>query len=187
MLADATERVQCCVLPAVTPLETGAGRVSNGGTEAVNLIIEKVRRLARAFRTFDHYRIRIPSTPFPRGSRTTTTPCGGCTTTRGTSASTPTDRRRRRQRRWRPRAPPPRRDDLAGLPVAWIGVGKLDLFYAEDLAHTERLTAAGVPCELVVVPGMFHGTDAGFGGKAPSMLEFRAAMRRTLGAALAPA
>jgi len=33
--------------------------VSNGGTEAVNLLIEKVRRLAHGFRTFEHYRIRI--------------------------------------------------------------------------------------------------------------------------------
>jgi transposase len=38
--------------------ETGAGRVSNGGTKAVNLLIEKVRRLAHGFRTFDHYRVR---------------------------------------------------------------------------------------------------------------------------------
>ena len=39
-----------------------------------------------------------------------------------------------------PEAAPPyaaaaRRDDLAGLPPAWIGVGELDLFYAEDLAR----------------------------------------------------
>nr|WP_231494988.1 transposase [Cellulomonas sp. KRMCY2] len=33
--------------------------VSNGGTEAINLIIEKTRRLAHGFRTFDHYRPRI--------------------------------------------------------------------------------------------------------------------------------
>ena len=33
--------------------------VSNGGTEAINLIIEKVRRLAHGFRHFDHYRLRI--------------------------------------------------------------------------------------------------------------------------------
>lgn len=33
--------------------------VSNGGTEAVNLIIEKVRRLAHGFRDFGHYRLRI--------------------------------------------------------------------------------------------------------------------------------
>jgi transposase len=34
-------------------------RVSNGGTEAINLIIEKVRRLAHGFRDFTHYRLRI--------------------------------------------------------------------------------------------------------------------------------
>jgi transposase len=33
--------------------------VSNGGTEAINLIIEKVRRLAHGFKNFDHYRLRI--------------------------------------------------------------------------------------------------------------------------------
>ncbi len=37
--------------------EAGAGRVSNGGTEAINLLIEKVRRLAHGFRTFEHYRL----------------------------------------------------------------------------------------------------------------------------------
>ena len=33
--------------------------VSNGGTEAINLITEKIRRLAHGFRDFDHYRLRI--------------------------------------------------------------------------------------------------------------------------------
>jgi Transposase len=33
--------------------------VSTGGTEAINLIIEKVRRLAHGFRDFTHYRLRI--------------------------------------------------------------------------------------------------------------------------------
>jgi transposase len=33
--------------------------VSNGGTEAINLIIEKVRRLAHGFRDFEHYRLRL--------------------------------------------------------------------------------------------------------------------------------
>jgi transposase len=35
------------------------GGVFNGGTEAINLIIEKVRRLAHRFRDFTHYRLRI--------------------------------------------------------------------------------------------------------------------------------
>ncbi len=33
--------------------------VSNGGTEAINLIIEKTRRLAHGFRNFANYRLRI--------------------------------------------------------------------------------------------------------------------------------
>ena len=32
---------------------------SNGGTEAINLITEKVRQLAHGFKDFDHYRLRI--------------------------------------------------------------------------------------------------------------------------------
>ncbi|MET0662586.1 MAG: alpha/beta hydrolase [Ilumatobacteraceae bacterium] len=50
-----------------------------------------------------------------------------------------------------------RRSDLAGLPPAWIGVGEVDLFHDEDRDYAERLVAAGVPCELVVVPGAPHG------------------------------
>ena len=37
-----------------------------------------------------------------------------------------------------------RHEDLAGLPPAWIGVGDLDLFFAEDVAYAERLRSAGV-------------------------------------------
>ena len=35
------------------------GGVNNGGTGAINLIIEKTRRLAHGFRNFEHYRLRI--------------------------------------------------------------------------------------------------------------------------------
>jgi acetyl esterase/lipase len=56
-------------------------------------------------------------------------------------------------------AVPARRDDLAGLPPAWIGVGTHDLFHDEDLAYAQRLKDAGVPCEVEVVPGVFHGFD----------------------------
>ena len=54
---------------------------------------------------------------------------------------------------------PARRDDLSGLPPAWIGVGTLDLFYDEDVEYARRLQAAGVACELQIVPGAFHGFD----------------------------
>jgi acetyl esterase/lipase len=56
-------------------------------------------------------------------------------------------------------AVPARREDLSGLPPAWLGVGTLDLFHDEDLAYAERLKAAGVRCEVEVVPGAFHGFD----------------------------
>lgn len=56
-------------------------------------------------------------------------------------------------------AVPARRDDLSGLPPAWVGVGTLDLFHDEDLAYAQRLRAAGVPCDVEVVHGAFHGFD----------------------------
>lgn len=56
-------------------------------------------------------------------------------------------------------AVPARREDLAGLPPAWIGVGTLDLFHDEDVAYAQKLRASGVECELVIVPGAFHGFD----------------------------
>jgi acetyl esterase/lipase len=62
-------------------------------------------------------------------------------------------------------AVPARRTDLAGLPPAWLGVGTLDLFHDEDLDYAERLRAAGVRCQVHVVPGAFHGFD-GLAAKA---------------------
>jgi acetyl esterase/lipase len=52
-----------------------------------------------------------------------------------------------------------RRDDLRGLPPAWIGVGDLDLFWDEGRAYAERLEAAEVPVELLEIPGAPHGFD----------------------------
>jgi acetyl esterase/lipase len=46
---------------------------------------------------------------------------------------------------------------LSGLPPAYISVGSLDMFVDECLAYTTRLTRAGVPVELHVYPGCFHG------------------------------
>lgn len=57
-------------------------------------------------------------------------------------------------------AVPARREDLSGLPPAWLGVGTLDLFHDENLAYAERLRAVGVPCDVEVVPGAYHGFDA---------------------------
>jgi len=57
-------------------------------------------------------------------------------------------------------AVPSRTRSLAGLPPAFIGVGSIDLFVEEDIGYASRLIDAGVPTELVVVPGAFHGFDA---------------------------
>ncbi len=82
-----------------------------------------------------------------------------------------------------PHAAPARATDLAGLPPAWIGVGDLDLFYEEDVDYATRLVAAGVPCELHVEPGMYHGADQVL-LKAPRMEAYRARMVAALGQAL---
>lgn len=68
-------------------------------------------------------------------------------------------------------AVPSRRESLAGLPPTWIGVGSADLFHDEDVAYAEALTAAGVECELHVVPGMYHAGQR-FAAQAPAALEF---------------
>jgi acetyl esterase/lipase len=56
-------------------------------------------------------------------------------------------------------AAPARAANLAGLPPAFIGVGALDLFVQEDVDYARRLLEAGVPTELLVVSGAFHGFD----------------------------
>lgn len=58
-----------------------------------------------------------------------------------------------------PQAAPARLADLSGLPPAFIGTGALDLFAGEDVDYARRLNAAGVPTDLLVVPGAFHGFD----------------------------
>jgi acetyl esterase/lipase len=50
-----------------------------------------------------------------------------------------------------------RAENLAGLPPTYILVGGLDLFLDEDIDYAKRLMAAGVPTELHVYPGVFHG------------------------------
>ena len=62
-----------------------------------------------------------------------------------------------------PQAPaiavPARRRDLRGLPPTFIGVGSLDLFADEDIDYGRRLIDAGVPTQLMVVPGAYHGFE----------------------------
>ncbi len=57
-----------------------------------------------------------------------------------------------------PYAAPARAEDLSGLAPAFIIVGELDLFVDECIDYAKRLTEAGVPTELHVMPGAVHGT-----------------------------
>ncbi|BAX92934.1 alpha/beta hydrolase [Mycobacterium shigaense] len=81
-------------------------------------------------------------------------------------------------------AAPGRREDLSGLPPAWIGVGTLDLFYPECLDYTRRLREAGVPVHQEIVPGAFHAFDF-LAEKAPISVNFFASQRDHLWAAVA--
>jgi acetyl esterase/lipase len=58
-----------------------------------------------------------------------------------------------------PYAAAARAESLEGLPPAFIGVGSLDLFMEANLEYARRLTRAGVPVELHVYPGAYHGSD----------------------------
>jgi acetyl esterase/lipase len=77
---------------------------------------------------------------------------------------------------------PARLANLKGLPPTFIGVGSIDLFVDEDVDYARRLVDAGVACELVVIPGGFHGFD--FAAAAPVVKRYRehymAALRQGL-------
>lgn len=76
-----------------------------------------------------------------------------------------------------------RRDDLTGLPPAWICVGDIELFHAEDVAYAERLRAAGVPVTLDVVPGAPHGFE-NWAAETPPAVALKARGRAWLAATL---
>lgn len=56
-----------------------------------------------------------------------------------------------------PYAAPARAESLADLPPTYIGTGSLDLFLEENMEYARRLARAGVPTELHVYPGAYHG------------------------------
>ncbi|RII98128.1 alpha/beta hydrolase fold domain-containing protein, partial [Clavibacter michiganensis] len=83
-----------------------------------------------------------------------------------------------------PYAAPARREDLSGLPPAWVGVGTLDLFHDEDVRYAERLRAAGSEVELEVVDGAFHGFDTVLPAREVSRRFWRAQAAALRGALL---
>lgn len=82
-----------------------------------------------------------------------------------------------------PTAAPARLRDFRGLPPAFVGVGDIDLFCDEDIEYARRLIAAGVPTELLVVPGAYHAFDGIAPESGPAKL-FRQAWERVLVQAL---
>ncbi len=79
-------------------------------------------------------------------------------------------------------ASPARAKTLAGSPPTYLSVGTLDLFFGEILAFTARLRDAGVPVELHVYPGAFHGFDSAPGARVAQ--EARADSKRALNRSL---
>ncbi|KTF70161.1 alpha/beta hydrolase [Sphingomonas sp. HT-1] len=81
-------------------------------------------------------------------------------------------------------AVPARTTSLAGLPPTFIGVGAIDLFVDEDIAYAQRLIAAGVPTNLRVVPGAYHGFDF-IAPRSQASIAFTAAWQHMLRTAFA--
>ena len=75
-----------------------------------------------------------------------------------------------------PYAAPARAIDLFGLPPSLIQVGELDVFRDEDIIYATRLMQAGVPTELHIYAGAYHGWDAVTPQAFPSI---RARVERT--------
>lgn len=59
-----------------------------------------------------------------------------------------------------PSAAPSRETMLADLPAAYVDVGEIETFRDEAIDYGERLAQAGVPVELHVWPGAYHGFEA---------------------------
>ena len=81
-------------------------------------------------------------------------------------------------------AVPAREADLSGLPPTYIAVGALDLFLEESLEYARRLIRAGVPTELHVTPGAYHGFGVG-GVDTPQVQTYLRLRREALARALA--
>ena len=81
-----------------------------------------------------------------------------------------------------PYAAAARAEDLAGLPPAFVSVGALDIFLEENLDYARRLTRAGVPVELHLYPGAYHGFEIAAAARVATAAErdSKAFLRRAL-------
>lgn len=88
-----------------------------------------------------------------------------------------------------PYAAPARAAELAGLPPAYVNVGDLDGLLDEDIAYAQAMSHAGVPVELHVYPGAYHGSAISIPDAALSrrwIVDELAALGRALGVQRAP-
>ncbi|MEN3974675.1 alpha/beta hydrolase [Emcibacter sp. SYSU 3D8] len=81
-----------------------------------------------------------------------------------------------------PYAAAARAESLAGLPPAFVSVGALDLFLDEDLDYARRLARDGVPVEMHLYRGAFHGFNMMAQASVSRTFErdYREALRRAL-------
>jgi acetyl esterase/lipase len=82
-----------------------------------------------------------------------------------------------------PSAAPARCKNFKKLPPAYIACGNLDLFVVENMAYARGLVRSGIPVELRVYSGAFHGFD--LLETADISKRFRADLRSAIGRALA--
>jgi acetyl esterase len=80
-------------------------------------------------------------------------------------------------------AAPARAKDLSGLPPAYVLVAEADPLRDEDLAYARRMMEAGVPLELRLVRGAYHGFDGVLSAAVARWAQARqrAALRRAFG------
>ncbi|MCY3917077.1 MAG: alpha/beta hydrolase [Chloroflexi bacterium] len=83
-----------------------------------------------------------------------------------------------------PYAAAARATDLSDLPPALVTVGAMDLFRDENINYAQRLMAAGVPTDLQVFAGMFHGAEMAAPDAAASKqmrLDYLTSLKRAIG------
>jgi acetyl esterase/lipase len=84
-----------------------------------------------------------------------------------------------------PYAAPARAADLSGLPPAYVAVCQFDPLRDEGLTYAQRLVQHGVPTEVHLFPGTFHGSAGGVPSAGVSR-RMRAELLAAIGRGLAP-